>query len=329
MIRRAFGGITGGPAGRRMRTIAAVVPVVAGAVAIATVVPASAEPESVTIVTPAGNCLDVKGASVANGAPVIVWQCNRQANQSWLVTSRKTDDYGQSWFEIRNRHSDMCLDVQQKSTEPEAKLIQYQCNGGDNQLFLLSEDSTKGRVIRARHSGLCLDIYQELDQPGTQLQQFGCNGGPNQRFVLRSDASPVPTPAPEDTQPPADTTQPPVGEVRVLFYRVSNLWLVRTRATFVRRLAIRGLPNRTVVTVRCRGGGCPFSHRTRRARNGRVNLHRAFHGRRLTPGTVVRLVLEMPGFGTYEVRFKMRARSLPRRTDYCPGRRSTKLRRCG
>jgi hypothetical protein len=81
-------------------------------------------------------------------------------------------------------------------------------------------------------------------------------------------------------------------------------------------------PRGTVVTVRCRGGGCPFARRARAARRRRVNLLCAFRGRRLAPGTVLRLVLAIPEFGTYEVRFRMRAGVLPERTDYCPSRRS-------
>jgi Ricin-type beta-trefoil lectin domain len=322
--------ISGRGSGRKARAFAVVATVVAGAVTAAIAVPATAQTETVRIVTPGGHCIDVEQASTENRARVLVWECNGQANQSWLMTSRKIDEFGQSWFEIRSVHSDRCLDVAGASTALEAKLIQYQCRGGDNQLFSLSEDTPQGRVIRPRHSGLCLDIYRALDEPGTQLQQYTCDGGPNQRFFVRGDAQ---TPAPPGTTPPDATPTPQpgpaVGETRVLFYRVANVWEVRRRATLVRRLSLRGLPRGTVVTVRCRGGGCPYSRRGRRARTKRMNLQRAFRGRRLAHGTVVRLVLEMPGFGTYTVRFRTRAGALPRRTDYCPSRRSTKLRRCG
>jgi hypothetical protein len=41
------------------------------------------------------------------------------------------------------------------------------------------------------------------------------------------------------------------------------------------------------------------------------------------------LVPAIREFGTYEVRFRMRACVLPERTDHCLSRRSPRLRRCG
>jgi hypothetical protein len=314
-----------------MRVIAALPAIAAAAAAIA--VPAFGQVDAVRIASRAGLCFDVQRASTGNGAGVILWECNGQANQSWRLVLRDTDEFGQAWFEIRAVHSNRCLDVQHASTAIEAKLIQYDCTGNKNQSFSVSPDSPEGRVIRARHSGLCLDIFRQHDRPGTQLQQYTCTGGSNQRFSLRGDAPTQPAPTPTPTLTPTPNASPPPGpaegETRVLFYRVTNLWELRSPATLVRRLRVRGLPGGTVVTVRCRGGGCPFANRRHRARRGQVNLQRPFRGRRLAPGATLRLVLDMPGFGRYQVRFRARAGALPRRTDYCPSRRSAKLRRCG
>ena len=35
-----------------------------------------------------GRCLDVTGASAANGAPVELWSCNGGSNQQWTLASR-------------------------------------------------------------------------------------------------------------------------------------------------------------------------------------------------------------------------------------------------
>jgi hypothetical protein len=139
--------------------------------------------------------------------------------------------------------------------------------------------------------------------------------------------------APQPVEPapqPAPTPQtgPAVGEVRVLFLRVVNVWTWDARSTRLRRLSVRGLPTRAAVKVRCRGRGCPYKHRTYRARRGRVQLQRPFRRRHLAPGTRIRLQIDMPRIGRHEVRFRVRAGAVPRRTDYCPSRRSQRLRPC-
>ena len=34
-----------------------------------------------------GKCLDVRGGSIYNGAALIQWTCNGQANQNWNIVS--------------------------------------------------------------------------------------------------------------------------------------------------------------------------------------------------------------------------------------------------
>ena len=73
-----------------------------------------------------GKCLTVKGASTANNAPIIQYDCTLGANEVWSFN----DDY-----QIVNKKSKKCLTVKKEGTENGSTLLQYTCNGGRNQVW--------------------------------------------------------------------------------------------------------------------------------------------------------------------------------------------------
>ena len=73
-----------------------------------------------------GKCLDVTGASTADGAAVIQWTCGSGTNQQWTLASNGS---------IVSRSSGKCLDVPGFSTTDGTALDQWACNGGANQSF--------------------------------------------------------------------------------------------------------------------------------------------------------------------------------------------------
>jgi hypothetical protein len=76
-----------------------------------------------------GKCLDVNGASTANGAAVQQWQCLSGAlNQQY--TLRKVTYAGNDThdFQLVARHSGKCVDVSGVSTAPRALVLQWTCN---------------------------------------------------------------------------------------------------------------------------------------------------------------------------------------------------------
>jgi hypothetical protein len=134
-------------------------------------------------------------------------------------------------------------------------------------------------------------------------------------------------------------TPPPPGDVVtgpaerrvyvVVRFKVRNQWTVHERGTRVRQLAVRSVPRGTRIGVRCRGPGCPFTRRAYRARTRHVNLRRPFEPRLLGAGARVTIGIDMPRLGRYAVRFRVRAATVPVRTDYCPRRPpAERLRRC-
>ncbi|OEJ97341.1 endo-1,4-beta-xylanase [Streptomyces thermolilacinus] len=113
-----------------------------------------------------GRCLDVPGASTADGTQVQLWDCNNRANQQWTHTATG---------ELRV-YGDKCLDA--AGTGNGARVQIYSCWGGDNQKWRNSDGSIVGV-----QSGLCLDAVANGTANGTQIQLYSCWNGANQRWT--------------------------------------------------------------------------------------------------------------------------------------------------
>ncbi|GAA3419445.1 glycoside hydrolase family 27 protein [Streptosporangium vulgare] len=116
-----------------------------------------------------GRCVDVSGASQANGAQVQLWDCNGQANQRWTPTAAG---------ELRV-YGGKCLDVYNRGTTDGAQVVIWDCNGQDNQRWRLNSDGT----ITAVGANKCLDASSNGTANGTRLTIWTCNGGSNQRWT--------------------------------------------------------------------------------------------------------------------------------------------------
>jgi hypothetical protein len=79
-----------------------------------------------------GKCLDVNGASTADGANVQQWSCNGGNNQRWKLVSM-----GDGYNELVAKHSSKCLDVNGASTADGANVQQWHCTGSNNQRWKL------------------------------------------------------------------------------------------------------------------------------------------------------------------------------------------------
>ncbi|WP_326822178.1 lectin [Streptosporangium sp. NBC_01756] len=116
-----------------------------------------------------GRCLDVAGASQANGAVVNIWDCNGGSNQRWTSTgSGELRVYGGK-----------CLDVNAAGTADGTAVIVWDCNGQSNQKWRLNADGT----ITAVGSGKCLDVSGYGTANGTKVHIWTCQGGTNQKWT--------------------------------------------------------------------------------------------------------------------------------------------------
>jgi hypothetical protein len=77
---------------------------------------------------------------------------------------------------IVSQHSGKCMDVASASAADQAKIQQYHCHDGKNQIWILEQN---GEIV-SLHSGKCLDVPSASLDDNVLVQQFTCHGGTNQ-----------------------------------------------------------------------------------------------------------------------------------------------------
>jgi beta-glucanase (GH16 family) len=115
-----------------------------------------------------GKCLDVAGASSANGTPIQITDCNGNAAQNWTVGTDGSI-----------RALGKCLDVTAASTADGAPIQLYDCNGSGAQKWAVS--GAKDIVNIAANK--CLDAVGNSSANGTRLNIWTCTGGANQKWT--------------------------------------------------------------------------------------------------------------------------------------------------
>ncbi|MBB5874454.1 hypothetical protein F4553_007888 [Allocatelliglobosispora scoriae] len=132
-----------------------------------------------------GKCVDVAGASPANGTAVQLWACNGSTAQQWTVGTDATV-----------RALGKCLDVASAGTANGTKVQIYDCNGTNAQKWTAS-----GATLVNTGSGKCLDATGPSSADGTLLQIWTCGTGANQQWTLPT--GPAPSPSASTSPPPA------------------------------------------------------------------------------------------------------------------------------
>ncbi|WP_416959587.1 ricin-type beta-trefoil lectin domain protein [Streptomyces sp. Agncl-13] len=117
----------------------------------------------------AGKCVDVNGASSANGTAIQLYDCNGSAAQQWTVGSDGTI-----------RALGKCLDVASGGTADGSKVQLYDCNGSAAQQWVVSSAND----IVNPQANKCLDVTGNTSANGTPLQIWTCSGGANQKWTV-------------------------------------------------------------------------------------------------------------------------------------------------
>jgi predicted chitinase len=144
----------------------AVFPVLAAVLtALFTATPAHAA--SGTITGLAGKCVDVAGASTANGTAVQLYDCNGTGAQVWSNSGDGT-----------LRALGKCLDIADRSTADGAAVQLWDCSGGANQQWVVSA----ARDIVNPAANKCLDVRDNSSANGARLQIWTCAGTANQKW---------------------------------------------------------------------------------------------------------------------------------------------------
>jgi chitinase len=116
-----------------------------------------------------GKCVDIAGASSANGTAVQLYDCNGTGAQTWTIGADSTI-----------RALGKCLDVNAAGTANGSLVQIYDCNGTGAQQWQAPSNGT----LRNPASGRCLDAQNNSSANGTRLQIWDCFAGANQRWTL-------------------------------------------------------------------------------------------------------------------------------------------------
>src|SRR5262245_2676922 len=142
-----------------------------------------------------GTCLDVTGASTADGALVQLWDCGLGWNQQWIFEPYGVIAGRQS-YRIHVRHVNKCLDVANAASAGlTTRMIIFQCHDGWNQRFWLNTDPVHPAYtnLQAAYSPLaqpwCVDGSENFDNlhaSGFSAKLWVCNpyGTEFQRWAL-------------------------------------------------------------------------------------------------------------------------------------------------
>ncbi|MER5623925.1 ricin-type beta-trefoil lectin domain protein [Streptosporangium sp. NPDC002544] len=161
-------------------TLGGMLTVVALALAGVTVAsPAAAATGQITGI--GGKCVDVAGASSANGTAIQLYDCNGTAAQQWTRNGDGTI-----------RALGKCLDVTAAGTANGTQIQLYDCNGTAAQQWTYS--AANDLVNPAANK--CLDATGQSSANGTRLQIWECSGNANQKWTAPSDGGPPPTTPP-------------------------------------------------------------------------------------------------------------------------------------
>jgi beta-glucanase (GH16 family) len=116
-----------------------------------------------------GKCVDVAGASSANGTPVQLYDCNGTAAQQWAVNSDGTI-----------RALGKCLDATGAGTADGTTIQLYDCNGTGAQRWRV--EAAKDIVNVSANK--CLDATGGSSANGTRLQLWTCTGAASQKWTV-------------------------------------------------------------------------------------------------------------------------------------------------
>lgn len=87
-------------------------------------------------------------------------------------------------YEIIAKHSGKCLDVSGVGMQNGANIYQWDCHGGANQRWTLTDKGGGYYTVAAKHSGKCMDVEGVNQGNGTNISQYDCHAGPNQLWMF-------------------------------------------------------------------------------------------------------------------------------------------------
>jgi PKD repeat protein len=185
-------------------------------------------------------------------------------------------------------------------------------------------DDASGRQAQVRFSsaGKHKVSLQVTDDDGAKTKV-------STTFTVAPHTAPAPFVSPEPSSPSLPQLITPISP-RMLnpFPLVRISGMTTTKGVIIDLLSVR-TGHGAKVTIRCKGRGCPYKHKTV-VTKGKVHRRRmpGFHHRHLRAGTVLEVYVTRSGaIGKY-TRFKVRRLLPPKRVDSCTAVSVAKIKRC-
>lgn len=123
--------------------------------------------------------LDIPGASSDDCANVQIYHNIDDPLQIFTVTWLGPD----KGYQITNKHSGKCLDVEGINRKSGANVFQHEYNGGVNQQWAINEvDNGAYYTIQSRCGSHFVDVKDALAQDGTNVQMWKGNGNTAQKW---------------------------------------------------------------------------------------------------------------------------------------------------
>ncbi|MGV9554457.1 RICIN domain-containing protein [Streptomyces sp. NPDC003522] len=173
--------------GRIAAIVSAVVVVGGVAVSAAGTVPAEAAALPATgvsyqlVVKKSGKCIDVPGASRADGAKLQQWGCT--ANSPWQQFTLRSA--GAGVYTLVGVDSKLCVDVPAGSTVSGTQVVQWGCGTGkSHQQWRLTPSGTGTYQIINVKSGLCLSDKGASTASGAAVIQETCTHNSNKQWAF-------------------------------------------------------------------------------------------------------------------------------------------------
>ena len=132
-----------------------------------------------------GKCVEPVAGGTADGTGLQQMRCNGTSGQLWTRQSTATPGV----YRFVHVDSTRCLDVPRSSMVSGELLVLWNCLGGANQSWAISQTAypPPAEPLVAKHSGKCLDVRggPQATQDGAVIEQWHCTGASNQNWTVR------------------------------------------------------------------------------------------------------------------------------------------------
>ena len=113
-----------------------------------------------------GKCLDLAGAKVDNGAPVVTYWCSSVGHQILNPVNGRNS--------LQFEHSNKCLATKESANGGSASFIQQDCNNRTNQRFQMIPQLYQLSTFMLSNLGMCMSIKKESKSRGATIHQYKC-----------------------------------------------------------------------------------------------------------------------------------------------------------